>query len=549
MAVDDRTTPAPRDASEDEWARASRIARELDRVLDGRRSRREALPRAAAELRLSTRQIYNLLARYRVDRRVSALLPRTPTTRRGRIDPEVERIIEATLRALWLREEEPALAEAVGEVRARCEEAGLARPAYVTVGRRIAKLFSPEEIARKRGCDDSRLRRLKPRPGYIRAKHALEVCQIDHTPGDIQFAEIVGDDGVYVGRPYLTLAADVASGAVTGFCLTLERPSRMSVALCLAHAMCPKEDWLKAHRIDHDWPLHGRPGQLVVDGGAEFWSDAFVQGCRDFGVAIRRRNRGTVHHGGLVERLLGKLNAVLRSLPGRTGSSVADRAGYPSERRARLSFRDLERCVVLAIIDHNLSQNPRKLTTPLDEWRRRCDGLPRPVDDPMAVLVNFMPRELRRISPQGVSLFAIDYYEPWLGRLVARRDRLDKLDVRHDPRDVSCVYVRDPDTGRFRPVRRRDGETRATTLWEHRDDRRRRALAGARGAQETVKIRREIRAVVAEAKTPKQRLRDAVRSREAAAAEKPHQALRPAVADPPPPNPDRPKRVFPVENW
>ncbi|MBB4189278.1 hypothetical protein GGE07_005960 [Sinorhizobium terangae] len=33
--------------------------------------------------------------------------------------------------------------------------------------------------------------RLKPRPGYIHAPHPLDVCQIDHTPTDINFMEVV----------------------------------------------------------------------------------------------------------------------------------------------------------------------------------------------------------------------------------------------------------------------------------------------------------------------------------------------------------------------
>ena len=103
--------------------------------------------------------------------------------------------------------------------------------------------------------------------------------------------------------------------------------------------------------------------------------------------------------------------------------------------------------MALAIIDHNLSQNARKLTVPAIEWGRRCQPPSRPVDDPVDVLLNFLPRKAGRISPQGISLFALDYYEPWLGPLVARRDRLDPLDVRYDPRDISHIYVRDPDAG------------------------------------------------------------------------------------------------------
>ncbi len=52
-------------ASDEAWSKAVRIARELDRVLDGDLPMREAVSRAAVELRLSTRQVYNHLARYR----------------------------------------------------------------------------------------------------------------------------------------------------------------------------------------------------------------------------------------------------------------------------------------------------------------------------------------------------------------------------------------------------------------------------------------------------------------------------------------------------
>ena len=80
-------------ASDEAWTKATRIARELDRILDGASPVREAVVRAASELRLSTRQVYNYLARYREERRVSSLLPRTSGTRKPRINPAVENII------------------------------------------------------------------------------------------------------------------------------------------------------------------------------------------------------------------------------------------------------------------------------------------------------------------------------------------------------------------------------------------------------------------------------------------------------------------------
>src|SRR5208337_4190191 len=347
-------------------------------------------------------------------------------------------IIAATLRAQWLTLEAPPLAPVVAEIRARCEEAGLAAPSYVAIERRIPSLFSPEELAKKRSANPKHLLRLKPRPGYIRASKPLEVCQIDHTPTDINFVEVVEGEGVFVGRAYLTLVADVATRSILGFCLTLEKPSALSVALCLAQTMCPKEDWLAARGIEHP----------------------------------------------VVERLLGKLNAVLAMHPGSTGRSVADRDGYPAQRRARLSFADLERCVALAVIDHNLQQNAKTLKAPAAEWAQHTPDLPGFADDATRVVLAFLPGAERRLSPQGVSLFALDYYSPWLGGLVPRRDRLGRLEVRFDPRDISHIYVRDPETREFRSVGRRDGSLAPMTLWEHEGDRARRRAANARSDAE-----------------------------------------------------------------
>ncbi|WP_227754463.1 transposase family protein [Stagnihabitans tardus] len=537
-------------ASDEVWSKAVRIARELDRVLDGDLPMRESVSRAATELRLSARQVYNHLARYRGERRVSSLLPRTNRARRARISTGVEAIISETLREMWLQPEQPDLAPIVDEIRARCAGQGFKPPAYVTVAKRIPLIFTPEEIARRRLSGGKHLHRLKPRPGYIRANHALEVVQIDHTPADIQFVEVIDDHGVFVGRPYLTIAADVATSAIIGFCLTLERPSRLSVALCLVHAMCRKDDWLAERGIAHPWEMYGRPKQIVVDSAKEFQSSTFTKGCADFGIAVRTRNKGTVHRGGIVERLLGKVNTVLRSLPGKTGRSIADRGDYSSDERASLTFAALERCIALAIIDHNQSQNARKLTVPAIEWVRRRPPTDRPIDDPDHVLLNFLPRKTRRISPQGVSLFAIDYFEHWLGPLVARRDRLEPLDLCYDPRDISRIYIADPDTRVWRPVGRRDGMTMSITLWQHEADRARQRQSQQRPVQDKTILRREIAATVAGAQSKKAHLREITRARHAADAPKAyHSAGHASEAAHPGPEPDRPRRVFPIETW
>ncbi|MGO9390245.1 Mu transposase C-terminal domain-containing protein [Rhodoblastus sp.] len=551
-----RQAATMRPADDENWRDAKRIARELDKVLEAPGPRKTAVARAAGELRLSTRRIYMLLARYREEHTVSALLARKGAARRKRLAGDAEAIIAATLQEKWMVLEAPPLAPVVCEIRARCHEAGLRPPSYVTVRSRAAALFSPEEIAKRRSANPNHLRRLKPRPGYISAPRPLAVTQIDHTPTDIQFVEVIDGAGVFVGRAYLTILVDVFSRCILGFCLTIEAPSTLSVALCLAHAICPKEAWLATRGVAHDWPTFGRPKQIVADSAKEFKGTAFQRGCDEYGVSIRLRNRGRVHEGGVVERLLGKLNGVIGRYDGATGRSVKDRDGYPSEKRACLTFADLERCVALAVIDHNGQMNEKTLKVPLSEWRAHGAELSKVVDAPEAVLLNFLPGVRRRLTPQGVELFALHYCAPWLGVFVPERDRIGKLEIRYDPRDIGRIYLRDPGDAVFRVATRRDGVTSSVTLWEHLRDRRERRAAQARTATEKVAIAREIGEIVGTARTSrthtarasKAERRDALRAAKAAEAPKPHQTMEPAV-EAPAPHPARAKRLLPVENW
>ena len=535
---------------DDAFAEAKRQARAFDKVLDGSGARQALIARAAAEVNLTSRQVYNLLKRYAADRTISSLLPRRGNARAKRLNASVEAIITATLSEQWLVEEAPPLAPVVDEIRARCSTAGERPPSYIAVQTRIPLLFDALTIARARSANPKHVRRLTPRPGYITAPHPLAVCQIDHTPADIHFIEVVNDAGVFVGRPYLTIVVDVFSRAILGFCLTIEKPSSLSVALCLAQALCPKDDWLSARGLgDHDWPMFGRPGTLVVDGAKEFKGDAFGRGCKEYGIVIRPRHRGNVHQGGVVERLIGVLNGVIGALPGRTGRSVDDRDGYPSEAKARLTFADLERCVALAVLDHNQSQNGKTLNVPIVTWRDHAAESPRHNDDPFQVLIAFLPGGERQLTPQGVSVNAIDYYSPWLGVFVPERDRLGKIEIRYDPRDLSHIYLRHPRTNAFEVVGRRDGQTAPVTLWEHERERALRRAADGRTPEARVALRREIRRIAGGAGSPtKAELRDAVRALHARGAAKPYHSKTPEPA------PDaeavpRVRRPLAVEEW
>jgi putative transposase len=550
LAKVDLATPKP---SDDEWKAAQRVAAELETVLTGTGPKRRLVEKAATELRLSVRQVYYLLEKYRPTRTVTSVVPDRHRQRSKRLTKPVEKIIEETLRERWLILEAPPLQPVVAEIAARCEEVGETAPSYMTVQARIPLLFSDEEIAKKRSANAAKLRRLKARPGYIRAPAPLAVCQIDHTPTDINFVEIVDDHGTFIGRANLSVQTDVYSSCILGFCLTLEAPSALSDALCLAHSMCPKDEWLRERNLDPaGMPAFGRPVVIVVDGGKDFRSVAFRRGCEEYGIRIRRRNRGRVHEGGLVERLLGKVNQRLRRHPGQTGRSVADRDGYPAEGRACLTFGELEDMVAWAVIDHNTSENKKTQHIPIERWKEAAGELVRHNDDETQVLLTFLPgpREGRALTPQGISLFALDYYSPWLGPWVPQRDRIGKLDVRYDPRDISRIYVREPGTQTFRSVQRRDGVVSPTTKWEHEAHRGAQRTRNHRSHVQKVGALRQMDAIADNAQQRrKSDLRQAVRKRHAAAASKPFDGMEPPQPTAPPAAPTPGRRKMEVEDW
>jgi putative transposase len=120
--------------------------------------------------------------------------------------------------------------------------------------------------------------------------------------------------------------------------------------------------------------------------------------------------------------------------------------------------------------------------------------------------------------------------------------------VRYDPRDISHVYLRDPESREFQPVERRDGMLVPMTLWEHEADRSQRRSANARTDVEKVTLRRRIAEIAGRQKPSKIELRNAVRRAHAAEAAKPYDAMRPPTSAPAD-HPVRQKRRLPVEDW
>jgi putative transposase len=394
---------------------------------------------------------------------------------------DVEGIIEDHLTRYYLRRERPSLARVVTEIRSACHERGLQPPTRRTVQRRLDAMDARELMKAREGAKAAR-QRFAPVTGRNRSERPLDVVQIDHTPADIILVDSF--ERKPIGRPWVTLAIDIATRMVTGYHVSFEAPSRLSVALCLTRAVAPKAELLADLECNVPWPAQGKPDSIHVDNGRDFRSRAFQSACAEWGINLVYRPPGSPHFGGHVERLIGTMMGAVHLLPGTTQSSVAAKGGYDAQAMAAMTLREFDRWFALEICRYNNSIHSSLGCTPAAKWEALAGEMAGDIPfDMEAFRVSFLPSERRQVRRDGIHLFDLRYWSDALAGYVGRRD--GKVVVRYDPRDLSAVWV-ELDGGRCVEARYRNLEIPPVSLWEYREAMQKARAMGKVGTNELV---------------------------------------------------------------
>jgi putative transposase len=139
----------------------------------------------------------------------------------------------------------------VEESARRCKAIALKAPSRQCVENRL----------RDRGLEGLQSRTASPAPELEvrppRSDRPLGIVQMDHTLVDIMVVDEIHRRSM--GRPWVTVAFDIATRTVLGFVLSLNPPSAVSVGLALAMSALPKDEWLKERALDLQWPMYGLP--------------------------------------------------------------------------------------------------------------------------------------------------------------------------------------------------------------------------------------------------------------------------------------------------
>jgi putative transposase len=493
---------------------------------------------------VNTATIYRWLKHYQQDGQLSALLPSVRPGGRGqsRLAPEVEAILQTTIEEIYLSKQKPSVQHVAREVIRRCRNAGLALPHANTVRYRIGQLSPQKRLHRREGAKAA-AETYGPVPGHFPgADWPLAVVQIDHTPIDL----ILVDDMHRrpVGRPWITLAIDVFSRMVAGFYISFDPPGAMSVGLCLAHAILPKETWLAKHHIATSWPVWGVMNVVHADNAKEFHSRMLKTACENYDIDLQWRPVATPHYGGHIERLLGTFNQDIHTLPGTTFSNPTARGTYDSDNTSALTLSEFERWLAIYIVEvYHQRFHGGLATTPIKRYEEgifgtpECPGpgLPDRLLDESRLRLDLMPYEERTVQPHGLVIDGIQYYDdvlrPWINALepgdsTGKRKR--KFIVRRDPRDISQVYFFDPELKQYFTISYRNTTHPPISVWELREARRKLKEDGLKAVNEDLifKAYNRLRALEDEA------IKETKKARRSAQRRRLHQQIEPPeVAD------------------
>ena len=436
-----------------EACRREEAIRELLGRSDGERLKMCDVEEVALELGVSRATLYRLITAYRQTPTVEALEPRQRGRQKGALVLGKPRhdLIRKTIREVYLKPQRPTLAHLVEQVHLRFAQQGWPLPDRRTVKARVDEI-ERRLTARKRR-DEAAIKATTPVPGRYTASRPLEVIQIDHTLVDL----VVVDEETRapLTRPWVTFAIDVFTRMIVGFHLSMDPPSRLSVSLCLLHAVYDKTAWLKEREIDAYWPIAGLPETIHVDNGADFRSRAFIHGCRNEGVDVIWRPPGQPNYGGHIERLIGTMMGVVHLLPGTSFGNPIERGSYDSKKNSAMSLRELE-CYLGWEIAGGYHERIHSglMRSPLAVWREHEGQVKlRMPHDRMAFWVSFLPDERRRLRQDGVWLHGLPYWSNVLSADLGGPKR--ELLVKYDPRDISSIFIQRP-SGRFIEARTRD---------------------------------------------------------------------------------------------
>ncbi len=464
--------------TDEEWAIAEKRYEIIKDLLFVSRTKQEVID-LAKEHDIAYTTVYRWIKQYEENEQKSSLVPNTKNRGKkgSRLDPNVDSIILNTIEELYLNKQRYSLNKIFRKIKQQCTAQQVEFPHENTIRNRIKKIDPKLALKRRHSS-----RRANREFGNFEGEFPdglcpMDVIQIDHTPLDI----ILVDEKYRkpIGRPTLTLAIDVYSRMIAGFYLSLHSTGYFSVNQCLYNTFLPKDEFLKEQNVKGEWNIYGIPRIIHVDNGAELVGLDMERVCSELNITLVKRPVGEPQFGSHVERFFSTLKSEVHNLPGTTGSSIKDRDGYDSEKKASFSLKELTKWLTQYFINayHNnihLGMN----NTPAKQYELGIFGddenigvgqLPDILEDKENIRITLLPAIYRTIQRDGITLDGVNYYGDVLRHWINRKDEKGnklKFKIKRDPLNIRKIYFFDPELEEYFEIYYKKIEAPEMTLWD-----------------------------------------------------------------------------------
>lgn len=466
---------------EDDWDLAIEKYRALQPLVGNMSRTRTDVVGIAQSLLASPATVYRWLHRLETFGTVSCLLRKTRKDKgTKKLDDKVEKIVKEVIANKYLTQLKRSPSKVLREVKRLCKKQNISPvPAMDTLLRRIDEIL-PEERERKRNGRNAALDYRAQRGSFPGADQIHAVWQIDHTKVDIELVD--EKDRIPIGRPWITLAMDVASRMVVGWYVSFDPPGTLGTGICISNAILPKDALLAKLGVSYPWPCQGKPRVIHADNAKEFRGDTLKNACNEHGFDMKFRKVKKPNYGGHIERLLGTLLEEIHGLDGTTYSNPQEKGEYDSQGNATMTLDDFEEWLTNLILGAYHHRPHSELGCPpikryqdgiLGDDENPGIGLLPIAADPEKLRIDFLPMESRTIQTSGVVLDHIEYHAPvldkWIGALDPKTRKLKrKFIFRRDPRNISNLIFWDPDAAQYYQIPYRNITRPAISLWELR---------------------------------------------------------------------------------
>ncbi|NUW71697.1 Mu transposase C-terminal domain-containing protein [Vibrio mediterranei] len=309
----------------------------------------------------------------------------------------------------------------------------------------------------------------------IPATRPMEYVEIDHTTAPV----VLLDDELEIplGRPHLTILYDRYSACIVGLSVNYRNPSYETVRAAFINAVL-KKDWVKSRYPDvkEKWPCHGNISYLIVDNGAEFWSDSLESALKPLVTDILYNQRGKPWRKAGVEKSFDTFYKKLFSrFPGKTFTNPTQLYDYNPKRDAVVTVSTFLSLLHKWLIDvYHQKADTRYQRIPYQKWLESqdkvtyCEGLE--AEQLKIELGIVKERTLSRGAVQVHSLrYQSDELEAYGKRYPSRTSDSLKVITKTDPNDIGSIYVFLKEEQRYIkvPAVDLDGYTKGRSLYEH----------------------------------------------------------------------------------